>query len=290
MTLLLALACTLAADTAVTPLPRAHAHNDYYHDRPLRDALDHGFGSIEADIFLVEDDVWVAHDVEELDASRTLRSLYLEPLRQRAQANGGKIYPGAPPLILLVDIKTWSANKHHSGERVGGEQTYPVLRRVLEDYRDILTVWHDDHTEPGAVSVIISGNTPRAQIAAESPRLMAIDGRPHDLDTDVNPNLIPLMSSAWFSHFRWFGLPATMPEDQRATLDDLVQRAHAHGMKVRFWGGPQTDVIYQTQYDAGVDLLNTDDLSGLRDFLLEQREEADSDQPDSDRPDSEQAE
>jgi hypothetical protein len=34
-----------ASATAVEPLPRAHAHNDYEHERPLLDALDHGFTS-----------------------------------------------------------------------------------------------------------------------------------------------------------------------------------------------------------------------------------------------------
>src|SRR5262249_1980163 len=33
-----------------TPLIHAHAHNDYEHTRPLFDALDQGFCSVEADI------------------------------------------------------------------------------------------------------------------------------------------------------------------------------------------------------------------------------------------------
>lgn len=40
----------------VQPLERAHAHNDYEHDRPLLDALDHGFTSVEADVWLVDGD------------------------------------------------------------------------------------------------------------------------------------------------------------------------------------------------------------------------------------------
>ena len=51
----------------VTPLRQAHAHNDYEHVRPLHDALDHGFTSVEADIFLVDGDLLVAHDPEDVD-------------------------------------------------------------------------------------------------------------------------------------------------------------------------------------------------------------------------------
>ena len=39
-----------AAPGAVIPLARAHAHNDYLHPRPMLDALDAGFTSVEADI------------------------------------------------------------------------------------------------------------------------------------------------------------------------------------------------------------------------------------------------
>ena len=35
------------ATTAVDQRRQAHAHNDYLHERPLLDALDNGFGSVE---------------------------------------------------------------------------------------------------------------------------------------------------------------------------------------------------------------------------------------------------
>src|SRR5437660_742306 len=65
------------------PLRRAHAHNDYEHPRPLFDALDHRFGSVEADVFLVDGRLLVAHDPTELDPTRTLEALYLDPLAER---------------------------------------------------------------------------------------------------------------------------------------------------------------------------------------------------------------
>ena len=42
----------LNAEESSKPLGQAHAHNDYYHKRPLLDALSHGFCSVEADVFL----------------------------------------------------------------------------------------------------------------------------------------------------------------------------------------------------------------------------------------------
>jgi len=48
------------AEEPVQALRGAHAHNDYQHERPLLDALAHGFQSVEADVFLVEGKLLVA--------------------------------------------------------------------------------------------------------------------------------------------------------------------------------------------------------------------------------------
>src|SRR5436190_17692627 len=79
-------------------LDRAHAHNDYEHTRPLLDALDRGFGSIEADIYLINGALFVAHDRDSVRADRTLEALYLAPLRAWVAARGGRVYAGRPPL------------------------------------------------------------------------------------------------------------------------------------------------------------------------------------------------
>src|SRR5881227_2198600 len=77
---LLLLACACSAQI---PLTRVHAHNDYEHKRPLFDALDHGFCSVEADIFLVNGELLVGHAPWDLSPKRTLQKLYLDPLRER---------------------------------------------------------------------------------------------------------------------------------------------------------------------------------------------------------------
>src|SRR3989442_12400921 len=91
---------------APTPLRHAHAHNDYEHRRPLLDALECGFCSVEADIWLVDGSLLVAHDQNQVKPERTLQSLYLDPLRERARGNGGRIYPLGPGGTLRGDVKT----------------------------------------------------------------------------------------------------------------------------------------------------------------------------------------
>src|SRR5437660_5508951 len=90
---------------AVVPLRQAHAHNDYEHKRPLFDALDHGFCSVEADIYLEKGQLLVGHTQDDLRPDRTLEKLYLDPLRQRVRDQGGRVYRDGPTLYLLIDVK-----------------------------------------------------------------------------------------------------------------------------------------------------------------------------------------
>ena len=265
----LATAFVLAADSqpasdGPVPLLHAHSHNDYMHGRPLLDALECGFCSIEADIHLVDGQLLVAHERWMTRPQRTLQALYLDPLRERVRANGGRVYRGGPTITLLIELKT------------DADTTYPALREVLESYREMLTVFREDKTEAGAVTVLITGNLPRKMMAEEKVRLAGLDGSLGDLKDPTSNRLCPLISSPWKSSFKWSG-KGTMPAEERKKLDAIVARAHAQGRQVRFWGAPDTTVFWQELRSAGVDWVNTDNLKGLRDYLL--RTEANSTRP-----------
>ena len=248
----------IADGKPVSPIPRAHAHNDYEHTRPLLDALDQGFCSVEADIFLTKDgNLLVAHTVLGLKKENTLQKLYLDPLRQRAKANDGRIHPNGPAFYLLIDIKT------------DAKTTFAALEKVLADYAEMLTTTEDGKTKAGAVNVIISGNTDREGITAPKKRLAAIDGRPNDLTGTEPAALIPWVSASWGSQFKWNG-KGEMPADERAKLKEYVAKAHARGRMVRFWATPDKPEAWAEQLAAGVDLINTDKLPELREYLLKQ--------------------
>ncbi|HEX4350794.1 MAG TPA: hypothetical protein VH251_10415, partial [Verrucomicrobiae bacterium] len=93
---LVAVSRPLSASEPTLLLTHAHAHNDYEHTRPLFDALDHGFCSVEADIFLVNGQLLVAHRLNQTSPKRTLQALYLDPLRERMGKNHGRVYAGGP--------------------------------------------------------------------------------------------------------------------------------------------------------------------------------------------------
>ncbi len=250
-------AAVSAGEEKQTPLFQAHAHNDYEHARPLHDALEHGFWSVEADIYLVDGELLVAHDRPDVTPERTLRKLYLDPLQAYFQKQSLPKKEKTPPFTLLVDIKT------------DGAAVYPILRQELEDYAALLCRVEDGRSIPGAVQIVISGDRPKKLIAAANPRYMGIDGRLSDLDSKQPAELMPLISDRWTSHFKYRGKGA-MSEAERTKLRSIVKQAHAEGRRVRFWATPESEAVWRELVAADVDHINTDQLERLSVFLKRQ--------------------
>jgi len=237
-----------------TPLLRVHAHNDYEHTRPLLDALDNGFCSVEADVHLVNGRLLVAHSRSQVKEGRTLESLYLDPLRERVRRNGGRVYAGGPECVLLVEIKgDWRTS-------------YPVLRRVLESYSEMLTTFRAGAVESKAIRVIITGHRDKEMFTGETIRYASLDGELSDLSGGETADLIPWISSNWSDSFKWRA-KGPIPQEEALKLKDIVSRAHQQGRRVRFWGAPDIPPFWRELLTAGVDLINTDDLAGARKFL-----------------------
>jgi len=236
-------------------LPQAHAHNDYEHQRPLLDALEHRFCSVEADIWLVgKSSLLVGHDMLQLRPERTLAALYLEPLLNRCRANQGWVYEPGRTIILLIDLKS------------NGERTYPVLAAELRKFRELLI---SKSNEPPAVLAILSGSRPTALVVADNDRLCGIDGRLGDLPSEASSNLVPLVSDNFRNYFRWRG-QGPMPAEEQSKLRNFVESVHAEGRKLRFWGTPDIPRVWTELRNAGVDLIGTDDLGQLAKFLTAQ--------------------
>ncbi|WP_433159540.1 glycerophosphodiester phosphodiesterase family protein [Kribbella sp. CA-247076] len=244
---------------AVRPLPAAHAHNDYEHRRPLQDALDRGFSSVEADVWLVDGELRVAHDLEDVVPGRTLESLYLKPLAERVRANHGRVYKHGRDFQLLIDIKS------------DGPTTYAAIDKALTKYRGISTIFINGRVLEGAVTSVISGNRPLDVMKAQKVRYAGYDGRLGDLQSGMPASLMPLVSDNWTNHFTWTGA-GPMPAAERVKLHDIVQRAHRAGYRVRFWATPDVrgmarEALWAELEAADVDHINTDDLHGLESFL-----------------------
>jgi hypothetical protein len=234
----------------------AHSHNDYLHERPLLDALDNGFTSVEADVFLVDGELLVGHDYSQLKPGRTLRGLYLEPLAKRIHTNDGRVQISSESFYLLIDFKT------------EGKSTYIQLKKELEPYHSLLTEFTESSTKRKAITIIISGNRPRSVMVSENRRWAGYDGRISDLEDQPNPHFMPWISDNWRSHIRWDGRGA-IPAKEQSKLESFVRQAHANAQMIRFWAAPDTSTSWEIQKNVGVDFINTDRLEDLAEFLNE---------------------
>ena len=235
--------------------PVGHAHNDYYHDRPLLDALEHRFVSIEADVFPVDGQLMIAHDRHEIRPDRTLRRLYIEPLADRARRNGGRVFPEREcPVLLHVDIKD-----NHT-------EAYRLLEELLAEYPDIFTSYDDSEVTRRAVTVFI--NIRSLELArADQERRSFINGYFTHEHINEEVSLIPILSEARSRRFSYDGDGQMHPEE-RDTLRRLVRLAHDNGKVTRFWGGAaDRPAVWREQMAAGVHLINTDRLADARDAI-----------------------
>jgi len=244
-------------DSYVKPLSNAHAHNDYMHERPLHDALDNGFISVEADVHLIDGKLLVTHDApEKPEDVETLEELYLAPLKKHIEKNNGQAYKGySGSFYLMIDFKTEAI------------PTYIALKEVLSTYESILTIVNKGTEQRnGPVKVFISGNRPISEVMQEEVVLATLDGRPEDLGKDIPSMYMPVVSQNVNSFLTWTG-EGEVDQEEKKNFIAFINKAHGENKKVRLWATPDTPEAWGFLLESGVDFINTDRLSDLKDFL-----------------------
>jgi hypothetical protein len=232
-----------------------HAHNDYEHQRPLFDALEQGFDSVEADVWLDGADIGVSHTGAPFRGS--LRTLYLDPLAERV-ARQGFVQAAARPFYLWVDLK--------QGDLALQER----LVSQLSAY-EFLTRFTDDGVErAGPVAVILTGvdEAKKALAARAAPRTYQRDSNfysPSDPPADARWSAYAVPYSGFLT---WSGA-GQVPERQRQQLQNLVNGAHLLGRKLRIYGCPETKPWWRLAKEVGVDFVGGDDLTGIANIFTE---------------------
>lgn len=239
-------------------LYNAFSHNDYWRERPLLDALSYRFNCVEADLWLMDGELYVSHDRPQPSPSITFRSLYLEPLMKHVRDNGGQVYPGSDrPFYLMVDCKE------------KGEEMYRVLKKQMEPYKDLLCRVEDGRYREGAILFFLSGNRPKQSLPAETTRFTFLDGRIEDLGQGIPASVSPVISDNYANFFTWKG-EGDMPAAELAKMRDIIRRVHNEGKLFRWWGAPDTEQFKRFFLDEGVDLVGADDLGTLYSVLRPQ--------------------
>jgi hypothetical protein len=269
---------TLPIKQSVIGLEKAHAHNDYDHTNPLFDALHHGFTRIEPDIYVLYKDPATGVLSDDFsyfkstgDTSRyvievghnkgqyvgTLYDLYIKPLEQLKP--GQFVFASLPkPILYMIDMKT---NDPDSVE---------FMNKYLAQYNNLFNNYNSVNMDK-PVNVILSGyngsdfsKTDYDYLLATKDRYIGIDGR---VDTPLYgqnkaPNLFPLISNGWGNN------------RSDTVFYKNIKDAHANGHQIRFWGIDDIPSTWEKLYDAGMDVISTDKLQDVENFLLSKKKAA----------------
>ena len=210
---------------------KIHSHNDYQQEFPFWNAYINGAASIEVDVFLKKDSLYVTHGEYEIVKGKTLEKLYLNKLQQLEASNDLR------KLQLLVDIKS---------------EAYITLDKfisILENYSAL--------KECGKIRFVISGNRPEPHDYGKYPDFIQFDHQ--DLS---NLNTIPLEKVALISldfkkYSVWNGY-GRLVEPEWEAVKRIVKKVHSFNKPFRFWATSDTKTAWARLAHLGVDYINTD--------------------------------
>ncbi|WP_435354342.1 phosphatidylinositol-specific phospholipase C/glycerophosphodiester phosphodiesterase family protein [Emticicia sp. SJ17W-69] len=221
-----------------------HSHNDYEQKQPFFAAYNLGFDSIEADLYLKDGELYVAHDWKNVTPERTLKSLYIEPLLAKIKENNGFPYPNKKPLQLLLDLKK------------DGKEILKVLYAQLKPHAKELR----------HVRIAISGDMPAPDEFQNFDKMFFFDGRKNLIYSKDAYKRVALVSASFLDFGKYWAGKEPMPEETFQKISTFVEETHAKGKKVRIWGTPNTTLGFETLQKLKIDIIGTDDLELLAKF------------------------
>lgn len=238
--------CLTAQERKYT-VSNAHAHNDYNHTKPFTTAYEAGFGSIEADIFYIGDQLYVAHDEADIKPGRTLASLYLAPLTKAISYNNGYVFNDHhKQLLLLIDIKT---------------EAEPALEKVITDLKD-----YNEITGCSTLKIVITGNQPAITKFTSYPGYIYFDGNFQKEYSLKTLEKVALFSDNFKGYSTWKGTGPLIISD-KARIENAVKTAHTLHKPLRFWAAPDIPEAWLQLMRLDVDYINTDKIQELAMFL-----------------------
>ncbi len=217
------------------------SHNDYHSKRPLYGAFEIGAVYIECDVFLKDGQLLVGHTLAELQTSKTIEAMYLQPIAELAKQ--GKLNR---KLVLMVDLKT------------KGTPTLQSLVEKLQQFPELTT--------HASFRTTISGNYPPPQEWSGFPTFIYFDGRPGIDYTQDQLDRITLISSSFKDWSSWKGKGELSAKDE-TKLHRVIEEVHQKGKPVRFWASPDSPDAWKRYIELSIDIINTDHPAEVAAFL-----------------------
>ncbi len=249
--LILLLLCVYFQGNAQYSSLNAHSHNDYEQKVPFFEAYYNHFGSIEADIWEVNGELFVAHEKEKITPDRTLDKLYIHPIVKIYKKNGGKAWADhSGGFQLMIELKSET------------EPTLSLLVAKLQKYPEVF----DRKVNKNAVLVVITGKRPDPERFSDYPDFIQFDGNLKLKYNETQRNRLALFSEDLANFTSWNGT-GSIPDMEQRGLKQIIDSVHQLNCKIRFWNAPDTPSAWQMLMDLQVDYINTDHINELERFL-----------------------
>ena len=218
-----------------------HSHNDYLREQPLIEALNAGAKSIEADLFLIDGKLYVAHTKEEIASENTFENIYILPLKKYLLKQDEK-----QDFHLMLDIKTEAVS------------TLNEIQKILLKYPGVFS--------DSGIKVIISGNRPNPAFYKNYASFIFFDGRNPSDAKGINAEKIAMISQnlSAFTHWRGEG---KLSSNENQKLVEFVNACHEVQKPVRFWNTGDNEKMYDLLITIGADYINTDSPQIVRNYL-----------------------
>ena len=253
---------TMILNDSVIPLRTAHSHNDYLRKVPVFNALNNGFCSIEADIYFINNELYLGH---ESPTKHLLKDVYLDSLKNILSSNKNNvIYENSIKLQvcktidLIIDFKD--------------DDSYPawyLLETYLMEYDMFQCYNKDELIKEGPIRIILSGNHPKVSDVVKGHHCSVVDIKYDEL---INGNytkkekaIIGQINTKWVRGWN---------VDEKY-IKEVVKTSKTDGINasVRFWGIKEFNTnillkLWDFLLDHGVDRIGTDNIVLLKTYLL----------------------
>jgi alkaline phosphatase len=223
-----------------------HSHNDYASTLPFFGAYSNETGVIEADVFIVNNELFVAHNFKDIAPQNTLKNLYLDPLSSKLKHLEGKAYASNKPLILMIDIKSDATT------------TLKLIAQQLKTYPEIISNKN--------IKVVISGNRPLPEQYKDYPEFIYFDGRLNENYSPEELARVEMISEDLKEITVWNG-KGVMTQPDAEKVQAIIKKVHDQNKKIRFWATQDNVNTWMTLMNLKVDFIGTDNVSELTHFI-----------------------
>lgn len=238
---------SVIAQPAKYTVANIHAHNDYQYNIAFEQAHRLALGSVEVDLVLLHDTLFVAHAVKEIERGLLFENAYLQKISNALQKNNNYVFADSTRVLqLLIDIKTDSL------------QTLDAVIRAIRNYPALI--------DNPSIRFVITGRQPPASQFKNYPSFIFFDGNINNSQHLSCIDRIGLFSDNFKKYTQWNGKGVLTNKDL-VLVKEVITKAHQLGKPIRFWAAPDNINTWYQMMELGIDYINTDHITEAAQFM-----------------------